>query len=179
MPAVTAHQKRVVLRKNKRGNVTKILREHYLRTDIHCGWSECELCIKNAYAPRRVLVPIENDTRQHQQLIILDSSVPIDQMDVLDHQVFKNVVVLRTVLDAVRNKSMAQYSRLRNMIDDEARSFYVFSNEFMKYATDLYIFGCLLMFHVEIRMLREKRESLLLIGTQGRSSKLPCGTRVI
>ena len=32
------------LKKTRRGNVIKVVREHYLRDDIYCGSSECNNC---------------------------------------------------------------------------------------------------------------------------------------
>ena len=32
------------LKKTRRGNVIKIVREHYLRDDIYCGSSSCKKC---------------------------------------------------------------------------------------------------------------------------------------
>jgi exosome complex exonuclease DIS3/RRP44 len=40
-----------------------------------------------------------------------------------------NVIVLQTVLEEVRNISLSVYNRLRAVISDTNRRFYVFSNE--------------------------------------------------
>jgi exosome complex exonuclease DIS3/RRP44 len=91
--------------------------------------------------------------RSISRILILDSTVPLHQMDFLEHPAaFASatpdegvvVVVLRTVLDQVRQKSLSLYNRLRSLIagksqrdgdadeSSEESVFYVFTNEFHK-----------------------------------------------
>ncbi|OZJ01556.1 hypothetical protein BZG36_05343 [Bifiguratus adelaidae] len=51
------------------------------------------------------------------------------QIDVLEHPVFQDVIVLQNVLDELRHLSVAVHNRVRIMIEDKDRKFYVFSNE--------------------------------------------------
>ncbi len=52
---------KVFHRKTKKGSVVKIVREHYLREDIHCGRESCESCLKykqsigSSFAPKAYL----------------------------------------------------------------------------------------------------------------------------
>jgi exosome complex exonuclease DIS3/RRP44 len=57
-------------------------------------------------------------------------------MDVMEHKSIENVIVLQTVLDEVKNRSIPHYKRLRTLIDNATKRFYVFSNEFHKYVAE-------------------------------------------
>lgn len=41
----------------------------------------------------------------------------------------KNVIILQTVLDAIKSHSKNMYTRVRSLVENKARHFYVFSNE--------------------------------------------------
>jgi exosome complex exonuclease DIS3/RRP44 len=43
-----------------------------------------------------------------------------------------NVIILQTVLDESKNQNISLYQRLRKIIDNEKKHFYVFSNEYHK-----------------------------------------------
>ena len=52
-------------------------------------------------------------------------------MDVIEHEsAFYDVIVLQTVLEEVRNRSLPLYNRLRALTKSEEKRFYVFHNEF-------------------------------------------------
>lgn len=130
MPIIKSKRyQKIEYRENKKGNILKIVREQYLRNDIHCGCSFCERCHQSAFKPKKFIL---NGDESTQRAILLDTSVVWDQLDFLTHPLFKNVIVLRTVLDALKRKSLAQYNNLRGICDDFERSFYVFSNENMR-----------------------------------------------
>ena len=51
-------------------------------------------------------------------------------MDLLEATDFgADIIILQTVLDEVRHRSLPLYNRLNTLIADEARRIYVFSNE--------------------------------------------------
>jgi len=50
-------------------------------------------------------------------------------MDVMEHTAITDVVVLETVLEEVKHLSMAAYTRLRALINNPARRFFVLLNE--------------------------------------------------
>lgn len=56
----------------------------------------------------------------------------ISQMDLLENEVVSDVVVLSVVLEEVKNKNLSLYNRLRTIIDNPARCFFVFANEHHK-----------------------------------------------
>ena len=51
------------------------------------------------------------------------------QIDLLDQPGIRNVIILQTVLQEVRHNSLAIYKRLRDIIDESEKNFYVFTNE--------------------------------------------------
>uniref|UniRef100_A0A8C5TDB1 Exosome complex exonuclease RRP44 n=1 Tax=Malurus cyaneus samueli TaxID=2593467 RepID=A0A8C5TDB1_9PASS len=57
----------------------------------------------------------------------LHSSLP--QIDILEHPVIKNVIVLQTVLQEVRHRSAPVYKRIRDVIQNPEKHFYSFTNE--------------------------------------------------
>lgn len=63
--------------------------------------------------------------------LIPDTNIFLYCMDVLEHKsAFYDVVVLQTVLEEVRNRSLPLYNRLRSLVGSEEKRFYVFHNEF-------------------------------------------------
>nr|XP_024399335.1 exosome complex exonuclease RRP44 homolog A-like isoform X2 [Physcomitrium patens]XP_024399336.1 exosome complex exonuclease RRP44 homolog A-like isoform X2 [Physcomitrium patens] len=50
-------------------------------------------------------------------------------MDLLENEIMNDVVVLSVVLEEVKNKNLSTYNRLRAVIDNPLRHFFVFSNE--------------------------------------------------
>lgn len=141
------------LKKTRRGKVLKIVREHYLRTDIACGSDICQEC------PKPMIVSDENTPPKYSTLsenprqsfklpsecprrhyIVLDTNIILNQIDVLEVPIkdggLGDVIILQTVLEEVRHRSSPIYKRLKDIIVDQSRHFYVFINEHHK---DTYI----------------------------------------
>lgn len=55
------------------------------------------------------------------------------QIDILEEDAIINVVILQTVLEEIRHKSSNVYKKLRNIIKDPKRKFFVFINEHHRY----------------------------------------------
>ncbi|EGD81793.1 mitotic control protein dis3 [Salpingoeca rosetta] len=108
-------------RKTKSGRVLTVSREHYLRDDIGCSIQGCATCTVNP------------DTLEPTSIILPDTNVILHQLDVLEHQAIKNVIICSTVLDEVKHRSLAAYNRVRAMLSDKKRHFYVYSNEHSKH----------------------------------------------
>lgn len=53
----------------------------------------------------------------------------VPQIDILEDPVIKNVIVLQTVLQEVRNRSAPVYKRIRDVIGNPEKHFYSFTNE--------------------------------------------------
>lgn len=127
--------KKVFLKKTKRGNILKIVREHYLRDDIWCGSQLCRLC----HSEKNVL-SAEPESKSSlftdPHYLILDTNVILDQIDVFEEDVLNNIIIVQTVLDEVKHRSSAVYKRLKEVIGNSKRHFYTFVNEHHK---DTYI----------------------------------------
>ncbi|KAJ3154528.1 exosome catalytic subunit dis3 [Geranomyces michiganensis] len=114
------------VRKTKRGTVIKVVKEHYLRDDIFCGVATCKKCpasVNAATTPTKTsLVPLPHH-------IVPDTNVLYHQIDVLEHAAFTDVIILQTVLQELKHRSTAVYTRARALISDPKRRFIVFCNE--------------------------------------------------
>jgi len=121
------------LRKTRRGNIIKVVREHYLRDDIWCGQPNCQVCdqevenAKLAEKPKSIASVLKSP-----HYLVLDTNVVLEQIDMLESEGINNVIILHTVLDEVRHRSSPIYKRLRDIIANANRNFYVFVNEHRK-----------------------------------------------
>jgi exosome complex exonuclease DIS3/RRP44 len=107
------------IRKTKRGSVIKVVKEHYLRDDIYCGVPACCHCPDHT----------TTITSDQKEIMIPDTNVLYHQVDIMEHHAIYNVVVLQTTLEELRNRSLAVYNRIRALIADPDKRFFVFSNE--------------------------------------------------
>ncbi|KAJ6916500.1 hypothetical protein NC652_019024 [Populus alba x Populus x berolinensis] len=108
-------------KKTRGGRIQKLVREVYLRDDIYCGALFCKSCEDKSKARL---------TATASTILILDTNVVLNQIDLLENPAVEDVVLLSVVLQEVKNKNSAVYGRIRNLIDSPARRFVVFSNEF-------------------------------------------------
>ncbi|GLG96173.1 Exosome complex exonuclease RRP44 [Gryllus bimaculatus] len=116
------------LKKTKRGNILKIVREHYLREDIWCGSALCDKC------PMSEPVLSANPESASElfsfpHYIVLDTCVVVHQIDVLEEKTLCNVIIPQTVIEEVKHQSSTIYKRLKDIIGNPGRNFYVFVNE--------------------------------------------------
>nr|ATB19629.1 putative ATRRP44A [Callitropsis funebris] len=115
-------QSKSFVRKTKNGRVMKVVREHYLRDDIYCGALSCQTCDATTARISRLASTI----------LIVDTNVVLNQIDLLENTAISDVVVLSVVLDEVKNKNMSVYNRVRTLCGNPLRHFFVFSNEHHK-----------------------------------------------
>jgi exosome complex exonuclease DIS3/RRP44 len=101
------------MKRTKRGNVVKVVKEHYLRDDISSG----------------VGTVLEKSALCY---IIPDTNVVLHQITLLESPIITNAIILQTVLDEVKNQNISVYNRLRLLIKQETKHFYVFANEHHK-----------------------------------------------
>lgn len=67
---------KIFMRKTKRGNILKIVREHYLRDDIGCGAEFCDYCTQARSDMVLVRNPaIESNLFKFPHYIVLDTNV--------------------------------------------------------------------------------------------------------
>ncbi|TGZ55492.1 exosome complex exonuclease RRP44 [Temnothorax longispinosus] len=122
---------KIFFRKTKGGKIFKTVREHYLRDDIYCGFKKCTKC----KARPRDMVLEEEDAGAKSSLIpspyflVLDTNIILDQIDILEEDVITNVIILQTVLEEIRHKSSTVYKKLKAIIGNPTRKFFVFINE--------------------------------------------------
>ncbi|KAI8908112.1 hypothetical protein DFJ77DRAFT_503502 [Powellomyces hirtus] len=123
------------VRKTKRGAVVKVVKEHYLRDDIYCGVPSCRTCLSaqqhHHHAPQAAVLTSPRTTTKFTSphFIVPDTNVLYHQIDVMEHAAFTDVIVLQTVLEELKHRSTPVYQRVRQLIADPARRFYVFCNE--------------------------------------------------
>ncbi|KAL5022343.1 hypothetical protein ScPMuIL_001498 [Solemya velum] len=118
------------VKKTKRGGVMKIVREHYLRDDITCGSANCKVCDINSPKPLQKEPQNRSNSINSCHYLMPDTNVILHQIDVLDDPAIQNVIVLQTVLEEVRHRSIPGYKRLKDMLSNADKHFYTFSNEF-------------------------------------------------
>ena len=98
-----------------RRNVIRLNREHYIREDIDCrlpGVSEH---------------PFTTDDCA--KVIVLDTEVVLNQVDALQHESVKNVMIIQTVYDSVKSKSRAVQNRLDRLLRNPEKHMCLFANE--------------------------------------------------
>ncbi|KAJ3351591.1 exosome catalytic subunit dis3 [Allomyces javanicus] len=117
------------VKKTKKGGVVSVVKEHYLRDDIYCGAVPCNTCGHST--PVLAAAPASLDTVGPHYLVP-DTNVFLHHIDFMEHPGTKDVVIAQTVLDEVRHRNLQIYNRLRTVIANPDRRFYVFSNEHHK-----------------------------------------------
>ncbi|KAF8940521.1 hypothetical protein EDD21DRAFT_380965 [Dissophora ornata] len=115
------------VKKTKSGKVLKVVKEHYLRDDIWCSAEACKACehtetVLSATPGVNKLFPLPH-------YIIPDTNIFMNQIDVMEKPQITNVIVLQTVLEEVKHLSLPIHKRVRDMISNKEKHFYVFSNE--------------------------------------------------
>lgn len=135
----SAISSKVFIRSLKSGRVQKVVREQYLRKDIPCSSQLCSTCAANAAADASGHVPKPVLSRQptvtksfpNGHYLIPDTNVLLTGIDLLEHSdAFYDVVILQTVLEELRNRSLPLYNRIMSLVKSEEKRFYLFFNEF-------------------------------------------------
>ncbi|CBX92593.1 similar to exosome complex exonuclease exoribonuclease (Rrp44) [Plenodomus lingam JN3] len=130
---------KVYVRSTKSGKVQKIVRELYLRQDIPCSSNLCRACLEIAPTDysKKVAPFVLSDTPAgskdfpNGQYLVPDTNAILTGMDLFEvGTAFHDVIVLQTVLEEVKNRSLPLYHRLISLTKNEGKRFYVFFNEF-------------------------------------------------
>ncbi|KAI0125811.1 RNB domain-containing protein [Xylariales sp. AK1849] len=130
---------KVYVRSTKSGKVQKIVREVYLRQDIPCSSQLCSRCRATTppNAAGQVSPPVLSDTPAGTKdfpqghYLVPDTNALLNAMDLFEQEsAFYDVIILQTVLEELRNRSLPLYNRLIGLTKSEDKRFYVFFNEF-------------------------------------------------
>ncbi|KXS21332.1 Dis3 protein [Gonapodya prolifera JEL478] len=115
-------------KKDRKGNVVTVVREHYLRDDIWCCVRGCRTCqhvdpiLANPPSMKSSIIPMNH-------FVLPDTNVLYHQIDLMEHPAFKDMIIAQTVLQELRHRSMPVYNRIRALMNDPSRRIYLFSNE--------------------------------------------------
>ncbi|CDH60378.1 exosome complex exonuclease rrp44 isoform 1 [Lichtheimia corymbifera JMRC:FSU:9682] len=116
------------VKRTRKGNVVKVVKEHYLRDDITCSSAACNACEQQSL-PILSANPRKSELTDRPHYIIPDTNVFMNQLDIMEHPSIKDVIVLQTVREELRHLSLAVYNRLNAILADKNRRFYLFANE--------------------------------------------------
>lgn len=153
-------QSKSFVRKTKQGKVVKVVREHYLRDDIYCGASICKVCDSS----------VARLSSSASTILVVDTNVVLNQIDLLENPAIDDVVVLSVVLEEVKNKNIAVYNRVRALCSNPLRKFFVFSNEHHK---DTYVKAMV------GESPNDRNDRAIRVATQWYQNHLGAGTRVL
>ena len=128
------------VRKTRGGGVVKVLREHYLRDDIFCGSKACVLCEGQVASAAPLCATREEQTMSLSAstsgaaelapvYLVPDTNVFLHQMDFLEDQGVRDVVVLGTCASEVQHRNLGCWNRLKALLASPEKRFYLFSNE--------------------------------------------------
>jgi exosome complex exonuclease DIS3/RRP44 len=135
----TTLSSKTYIRTLKSGKVQKVVRELYLRQDIPCSSQLCTTCIDlapvgfNGKSAPAVLSATPRGTKTVPQghYLVPDTNALLSAMDLFEAEgVLQDVIVLQTVLEEVRNRSLPLYHRLISLTKNEDKRFYIFFNDF-------------------------------------------------
>ncbi|KAI1621260.1 hypothetical protein EDD37DRAFT_581308 [Exophiala viscosa] len=138
-PSATNISSKVFVRSTKSGRVQKVVREQYLRKDIPCSSQLCSACASTAAAnasgvvPKFILSKRPTGTKAFRDghYLIPDTNVLLSGMDLFEEAAhFHDVIILQTVLEELKNRSLPLYNRLMALTRSEEKRFYLFFNEF-------------------------------------------------
>lgn len=111
----------------------KIVREHYLRIDLGCGSDICHRCQQEEDGvPLRADRMVRSSLFDFPHYVVLDTNVILHQIDVLEEDAMRNVIVLSTVMQEVKHCSSVIYKRFHEIVQHKPRGFFVFVNEHHK-----------------------------------------------
>lgn len=125
-------------KKTKQGKVVKVVREHYLRDDIWSGSPldpDCDPSAHKLAADADHYIVVDTNVALQQVLHPTTGFLYLlhqPQVDLLQHAAINDVIVLGVVLEEVKHRNNAVYARLRALVADPDRRFFVFSNEHHK-----------------------------------------------
>ncbi|TFY83451.1 hypothetical protein EWM64_g562 [Hericium alpestre] len=122
---------RKFFRKTARGKVIKVIRERYLRDDVVCGIEGCRECAVPSGPALPMAGALDHKLFPNGHFVLPDTNVFLAQMDLMESPLFKSpIILLQTVLEEVRHRSLPLYNRLRALVKGDDKRTWVFYNEF-------------------------------------------------
>ena len=112
-------EKNVLVSKSRYGKLLRSVVEQYLREDISCGLSCCDLCSlksKTIEECKEVYIPDEEFLEEQIDLISFCPCV-------------KNFICLQSVMKMVQIKGLIVYNKMKELIEAGYSGFYYFANE--------------------------------------------------
>ena len=98
--------------KTRHGKILKIVRENYLRNDVEHGLNfGGKLCPDVAQETPSNCLNISTNPC----LVVVDTNVVLNQIDVLESSCIKNIILPQTALREVKHRSLSIYNRLCNV----------------------------------------------------------------
>src|SRR5437763_7856975 len=156
-PRATNITSKVFIRSTKSGKVQKVVKEQYLRQDIPCSSKLCSRCpatapagangqgtaflnyslyfslLKRPVVAHMVLSssPAGTTAFPGGHYILPDTNVLLNGMDLFEQtSAFYDVIILQTVLEELKNRSVPLYNRLIALARRQEKRFCLFFNEF-------------------------------------------------
>ncbi|XP_055345726.1 exosome complex exonuclease RRP44-like [Paramacrobiotus metropolitanus] len=123
----------VFIRKTNDGNVQRLVRERYLRSDLPCGSPQCRVCPP---APGHKLhsqpnIGVSTQFPQaHYTVPTLE--VVMNQMAFLEHPDVKNILIMSTVAEEVERLNFPIFERLKALHTNPSKHVFCFANEYHK-----------------------------------------------
>ncbi|KAJ2391829.1 exosome catalytic subunit dis3, partial [Coemansia sp. RSA 2603] len=117
------------VKRTRKGNIVRTVKEHYLRDDINCGLENCADAVCKEQTTKPLSAEPRSSTQWGAHYLVPDTNAFVNQIDIFERPIINNVVVLSTVLDELRGLSMATYNRVRAIVHEKERHWFVFSNE--------------------------------------------------
>lgn len=111
-----------------------VLRERYLRQDVSCGIDRCALCPSTTEEVLPATGDVEHKLFPNGHFVLPDTNVFLAQMDLIESNLFTPpIILLQTVIEEVRHRSLPLYNRLKAVIKTEEKRVWVFYNEYRSY----------------------------------------------
>ncbi|KAH9977177.1 hypothetical protein BGW80DRAFT_1443481 [Lactifluus volemus] len=122
---------RKFFKKTARGKVVKVIRERYLRDDVSCGIEKCRECVSTPRPHLPFSGAVDHKLFPNGHFVLPDTNVFLAQMDLMESNCFKApVILLQTVLEEVRHRSLPLYNRLKALMKSDEKHTWMFYNEF-------------------------------------------------
>lgn len=111
--------------------ISVVLRERYLRDDVACGIEACAVCPSTTEQTLPVVGDLGHELFPKGHFVLPDTNVFLAQMDLMESSLFNPpIILLQTVIEEVRHRSLPLYNRLKAIIKMEEKRVWVFYNEY-------------------------------------------------